>query len=220
MKKSERIVLDTWEKLAHYLHDYTISVDLLNAVIQVQRELGVDMYDALSKGQLSSKVWALENLFKYLDHKDPKIAVCGGWYGTLSALALSHSHYGQFRPTFYSIDIDPNCEIIANKINSRFVRSSTFCAITSDMYDIDYAPYDVVVNTSCEHIHDIEKWLSKLRQGTLVVLQSNNFTSHDEHINCVNSIEEFREKAPLSRIYYAGEMNIPLYTRYLLVGEK
>jgi hypothetical protein len=202
------------------LSDFDVSVDLLNSVIQVQRELGIDMSVAFAKGQLCSKVWALRQLFTYLDHKDPRIAVCGGWYGALAALGLTHRAFSSFRPTFHSIDLDPRCEAVANKLNHRFIKTGAFCAITSDMYDIDYAPYDVVINTSCEHIPDVDKWLSKVARGTFVVLQSNNFKEHAEHINCVQSIDEFESKATLGRVYYAGEMIIPLYTRYLIVGEK
>lgn len=221
MKKTETITLESWEKVTQYISSFDISLDFLNSVIQVQRELGIDMYDSMSKGQLSSKMWAIKKLFEFLDHKDSKIAVCGGWYGTLAGLALSNASCSSMRPIFYSIDIDEFCETVANKVNSRFVKSQAFCAITADMYDIDYQPYSVVVNTSCEHIPDVNEWLSRVRRGSLVVLQSNNFSDHVEHINCVSSSEEFENKASsLSKILYSGEMTIPLYTRYLIVGEK
>lgn len=47
-------------------------------------------------------------------------------------------------------------------------------SVTDDMYTYKYTE-DIVINTSCEHIPDVDKWLSLVPAGTMVVLQSNNF---------------------------------------------
>jgi hypothetical protein len=214
------IQLETWDKVANYISGFKVGVDFINAVLQIQKELGVDMYDAISKGQLASKVWALKSLWSQIDRKDAKIAVCGGWYGTLPALALDNDAYFPLRPNFYSIDIDPDCEPVAKKLNARSIARGAFTAITANMYEHDYSAYDVIINTSCEHIDNIENWLTLIPARTQVLLQNNNFFDHMEHVNCVASLDEFIAKAPLSKISYAGEMVLPLYTRYMVIGTK
>jgi hypothetical protein len=220
VRKREQISLETWDKVANFVASYKVGLDFLNAAMQLQKEFNVDMYDALSKGQLSSKVWALRKLHSYMDRKDAKIAVCGGWYGTLPAMAFASESYFSLRPIFNSIDLDPNCEEVANRLNHLAVARGQFTASTSNMYDHDYAPYHAVINTSCEHIEDISRWLDLLPERTLVLMQNNNYFEHMEHVNCVSSLDEFIDKAPLKTVEYAGEMILPLYTRYMLIGTK
>jgi hypothetical protein len=89
------------------------------------------------------------------------------------------------------------------------------------MYELDYsdpnAP-DLVINTSCEHIEDLPKWLSLLPKGCRVLLQSNNYTSEPTHINCVKSVDELAQQAQLSELSYAGALQLPKYTRFMLIG--
>jgi hypothetical protein len=59
-----------------------------------------------------------------------------------------------------------------------------------------------------------------LPDGILVVLQSNNFKEGDGHINCVESIEEFKEQAPMSVSYFEGTLNLSNYNRFMLIGLK
>ena len=49
----------------------------------------------------------------------------------------------------------------------------------------------VIVNTSCEHIEAFSDWFDSPPSGPLLVLQSNDYFSCDEHINCVNMLDEF-----------------------------
>jgi len=87
------------------------------------------------------------------------------------------------------------------------------------MHDFDYTKVDTVINTSCEHVENFSNWYDKVPQGRLVVLQSNNYFEHDEHINCVDSLEEFKKQCPMD-IVFSGELELPLYKRFMLIGYK
>lgn len=167
------------------------------------------------KGQLRSKVWLIENLQKYASQYPSKIVVHGGWNGVLSSL-LFNSNIPIEHIT--SVDIDPNCEDLARTVNKRQEIEGRFTAVTADMCSYQYSA-DIAINTSCEHItvDQYQQWLSNIPQGCLVVLQSNNYFDLDEHINCSQSIEDFKEAAEID-VYYSDSLELELYTRYMIIG--
>ena len=77
---------------------------------------------------------------------------------------------------------------------------------------------DLVINTSCEHIADLRGWLDLLPVGMPVVLQSNDYFSDPEHINCVRSLEEFEIQANLSKVAFHGTLGMTKYSRFMLIG--
>ena len=78
------------------------------------------------------------------------------------------------------------------------------------------------INTSCEHIsqEQYNTWLNKVPNDTWVVAQSNNFSSHPEHINCSESLLDFKWKANISKEFYSGTLELPKYDRYMIIGRK
>jgi len=118
-----------------------------------------------------------------------------------------------------SIDIDPVCEHIAVNMNKIEEITGRFRAVTADMCAIR-SDADVIINTSCEHItqDQYNLWLSGMPQNSLFVLQSNNYDI-PEHIRIAGSLEEFKEQSNLTMIW-AGELELPLYTRYMIIGQK
>jgi hypothetical protein len=144
----------------------------------------------------------------------------GGWNGVLASL-LYNSEIPIDQIT--SVDIDENCEVVANMINKRQEINSQFCAVTCDMciYDYKYIP-DIVINTSTEHITEQQyiTWLSRVPESSLVVLQSNNYIDLPDHIRCSLSLEDFSKSSKLTKLLYSGTLELPLYDRYLLIGYK
>jgi orotate phosphoribosyltransferase-like protein len=118
-----------------------------------------------------------------------------------------------------NIDIDPECEQIANTVNRLEEIKGTFRHVTMDMTVIR-SDSDVCINTSCEHItqDQYDLWLSGLPQNSLIVLQSNNFQI-DEHVNCSQSLNEFIDKSDIE-CFFSGELALSKYNRYLLIGKK
>ena len=76
----------------------------------------------------------------------------------------------------------------------------------------------VVINTSCEHMTD--EWFYNLPDGQFVVLQTNNYFSNEQHINCVHSVVEALEKYQFSEVFYYGEIDNMIYDRYMIIGIK
>jgi hypothetical protein len=77
---------------------------------------------------------------------------------------------------------------------------------------------NLVINTSCEHMDN--RWFNKLPDGTFVVLQTNDYFDNPQHVNCVGSPYEAKEKYPMSEFLYVGYLNTELYTRFMLIGIK
>ena len=171
--------------------------------------------DAFWSGQLKSKEWLIVNLRKHVK-KFVTVDIHGGWVGVLASMLFqSDVPVTSIR----SIDIDPTCELIATNMNKVEEMVGKFRAITSDMCSIR-SDADVIINTSCEHItqEEYELWLSGHPQNSLIVLQSNNYNI-PEHVRIANSLEEFKEQSNLN-VLFAGELELPLYTRWMIIGTK
>ena len=193
--------------------------------------------DCFSRGQLESKLWLLTELGK-LNVELGTVFLCAGWYATLATMLFeSDIKIDKVR----SFDIDESCVDIAETFNKPwFVDEWRFKSITQDIMDINYNEHvwqywsnannrmsypitdspDTIINTSCEHIENFEEWYDLIPDGKLVVLQSNNYYEIEEHVNCVRSIEEFAVKAPMDNILYSGELDLPKYKRFMLIGFK
>ena len=189
----------------------------MDAVRNNENHFGV--LESFWKGQLKSKVWLIEHL--YNSHwRQQNIVIFGGWNGVLSSLLFnSKLEINDIR----SIDIDPNCEEVANMICKRQEIEGKFNAITCDMctYEYEFAP-DLVINTSTEHItqEQYELWLERVPKTSAIVIQNNNYKSIADHIRCYDSLEEFKMSSGLQKIYTEDTLNLPLYDRYLLIGRK
>ena len=79
----------------------------------------------------------------------------------------------------------------------------------------------VIINTSCEHItqEQYDVWLSGMPYNSLLALQSNNYDI-PEHVRISSDIEEFKTQCSLSRIIWAGELDLPLYKRFMVIGQQ
>jgi len=171
--------------------------------------------DAFWKGQLTSKEWLINHLRPYV-LQNASVDIHGGWVGTLASMLFqSHCPIKNIR----SIDIDPACEPVATMMNKQEEMKGRFRAVTSDMCSIR-SDADIVINTSCEHItqdqYDI--WLSGIPFNSLIVLQSNNYDI-PEHIRTATSLEEFEHQSDI-KVIWAGELKLPLYTRYMIIGKQ
>jgi hypothetical protein len=203
--------LKTWQEVGNYLSGFTVNASLLNNLSRIADD--VDIRDFVAKGQLASKLWASTMFNQHV--KSSRVAVCGGWYGLLPAILLHNNH--EKRNIFTSIDIDANCAAIANSFNAEHYFSGEFYADTQDMYQLDYSNYDVIINTSCEHIADLTAWLATIPSGKRVMLQSNNFYECDQHINCVNSMSEFKSQIGPACVITTGTLVMPNYTRFMIL---
>ena len=171
--------------------------------------------DAFWSGQLNSKEWLITNLRKNIK-KVVSIDIHGGWVGVLASMLFQSDIYIKH---IRSVDIDPTCESIANMMNKKEEIAGMFRAVTSDMCEIR-SDADVIINTSCEHItqDQYELWVSGMPRNSLLVLQSNNYNIN-EHVRIANNLDEFKDQCQLGSILYAGELDLPLYKRFMIIGQ-
>jgi hypothetical protein len=98
------------------------------------------------------------------------------------------------------------------------MQNDKFLHMSIDVNQIDMSQYDLIINTSSEHISD-NSWFQNIKHGTIVALQSTNLKA-DDHTNLVHSTSELKEKYPLN-FSYADEMVYnETYSRYMIIGEK
>jgi len=194
----------------------------------------VNFKNVFSEGQLKSKGWLVDTL-KELDLDLGLVFLCGGWMGSLAAFMFeSDLKIDKIR----SFDIDHSCTLGAEALNRSWLYDNwRFKASTLDIHEMDYPTKyltlddkgnvhslielaDTLINTSCEHIDDFNLWYNNIPLGMCLVVQSNNNYEHEEHINCVSSLEEFAEQTPMSIVLYAGELKLKNYTRFMRIGYK
>lgn len=170
--------------------------------------------DAFWSGQLKSKEWLITHLRPHV-LRYVTVDIHGGWVGTLASMLFqSPIPVKHIR----SIDIDPSCESIANMMNKGEEIAGKFRAVTADMCSIR-SDADVIINTSCEHItqEQYDLWLTGHPYGSLLVLQSNNYDI-PEHVRIAKDLEEFKEQCHLGTVLWAGELELPMYKRFMVIG--
>ena len=172
--------------------------------------------DAFWRGQILSKEWLITELTKLKSHHKewPTVDIHGGWVGVLASMLFQSSIICH---SIRSIDIDPSCEPIATMMNKGEEIQGRFRAITADMITT-LSDADVIINTSCEHItqDQYNRWLSRMSRNSLLVLQGNN-SNISEHVRTAKDLEEFKSQCGIN-IIWAGELELPLYKRFMVIG--
>jgi hypothetical protein len=181
---------------------------------------------ALNKNQIASKMWLADSLLEAVGPELGNVLILGGWMGVLGAVLLHDPRF--VIDKVESIDIDPRCAAIALSLNATHVRAGRFAALTADMLEIDYASRrkaatgvpDLIVNTSCEHLNEFDRWYDRIPAGQLLAMQSNDYFACGEHVNCVPDLAAFRAQAPMRELLFAGERKFRRYIRFMLIGRK
>lgn len=139
----------------------------------------VDIMQSVKKNQITSK----ESFFRHIP-KHARVCIMGGWYGTPYLLLESECEF-----TF--VDLDQQCAIVGAHLwqgkSARFV--------VADALEWDYSPYNVIINTSTEHMDrtSLATTLLKLPPGRLCILQNSNQRGVEDHINCFDGEKQFVE---------------------------
>lgn len=172
--------------------------------------------DAFWRGQVSSKEWLIKEL-ENLNLGTRSVEIHGGWMGVLASMMFQSKLPIQ---QIVSVDIDPVVQHIAEEMNRIEFNEGMFRAETGDMCN-RYPVSDTVINTSFEHItqEQHETWLEHMFEDQLLVLQSNNYDI-PEHIRIAKDLDEFKQQANLSKVLWAGELELPKYKRFMIIGYK
>ena len=174
-----------------------------------------DLLDSVSPNQYKSK----EVLIKHVENlqlvdQNSEIVIFGGWYGTILI------------PAFKYVDritlIDKDKNIIGVAKNRLFDHYKNVDFISKDVFD--WAPdskriktCNLIINTSCEHMPSMKKL--ELDTKSYFAYQSNNMYDIEGHINCVSSIEEFKQLPDNAKVMVEDKITDERGTRFLLVGK-
>jgi len=203
---------------------YTDSALQRDVLATITRHAAPDLGAAFNKNQIASKMWLADALFDAVGDKLGSVLIVGGWFGVLAAVLLHDPRFTIDKVT--SLDIDERCADVASALNATHVRNAKFVAVTADMLDYDYGQsgdstaWDLVINTSCEHVVHLDRWHARIPAGQLLALQSNDYFACGEHVNCVADLDAFRAQVPMREELYAGERKLRRYVRFMLIGRK
>jgi trans-aconitate methyltransferase len=169
--------------------------------------------------QLNSKLWLVDNIKKYLKENERifnRVYIFGGWYGVLAQIILDEFPEAEV----YSIDKDPECEIIGKQLCNNDVRINFLTMNMEDFRNKDSR--SLYINTSVEHLspETFLKWYKEIPLGAYIVLQSNDFYECKEHVNCSPSLNFFTENLPTSRFLMTGQLDCGNYKRFMVIGAK
>lgn len=184
--------------------------------------------DAFSSSQIASKAWLAERLESALEQLEPPAAgfrvwIYGGWYGVTNLMLRIR---GVIPIEFVrSLDRDPECEIVADKINKFWeIQQWQFKAQTADVNAVTFQmdPPHIIINSSTEHMES-KQWFHNILPNTIVAIQGSDLP-HDDHVAVYNSLEEFCKAFPVKTELYRGaiEFNYPTHSfrRWMLIGLK
>ena len=216
MTDQEAMHLDILKGLGVYF-DSPFVADIRETSLRFPR---LTLGHALNRNQITCKKWLVDNLFDATGGELGRVCILGGWFGVLGAMLLHDPRFNI--ESVNSFDLDPSCEEVANSLNRTHVKSGKFNFVTADMYEMDFSDgaFDLIVNTSCEHLETIGKWFERIPPRTLLTLQSNNYFGIDGHVNCVDDLEQFKAQVPLADVLFEGELALKKYTRFMLIGRR
>ena len=160
--------------------------------------------ESISPNQIEGKNWLVEELDKVQIPRDEegrfKIEIVGGWFG-FPLIDLLYNKYGDEIRAIDFFDMDPFAsKVFGVYLSTWWVDIQDVKIFTNEMGD--YFNYKekrrahLIINTSCEHMPDMKDMREYYfdPERTLLVLQSNNKTDEDDHINCVDNEIELAEK--------------------------
>ena len=214
------------------------TINILNSVAKRYPERFTDVCNSLNENQQKSKYWLIEKLNEYKEDWNGKdkstginVAVLTGWYGMLAYILVDEFKLQRIN-NIDCHDYDPLSKnvgrLMFSKLDAENIKKGKSTYINYKIKDLRksdskyYKDIQLVTLTSCEHLEQetINTLLSrKVKGGTLVVLQSNNYRDCNQHINTSNDISEFRglytDILVDMKCYIKSFVN---YDRYMIIG--
>ena len=176
-------------------------------------DLSSDIIDSFSDNQFNSKKKILDYIEKFLQ-KDFEIAILGCWYGSILIPRLA-----PYVKKIIAIDL--NDTVVRIGKNKLFKHYNNITWSTGDIFkkELDYSSVNLVINTSCEHMRPMKEW-PYWPAETYFALTSNNMNYISGHINCVDSLDEFKNQLPNNaQVLFEDQIEDERGTRFLLIGK-
>lgn len=200
----------------------SISLELFKNVLKTIKEypeLTPDIIDSFSDNQFKSK----SKLFDFFDdlniyNSNTSVIIFGSWYGSILLPILSTK-------VKEITCIDLNNDVLRIAKNNLFKNIKNIEYIPDDIFSISrnrYSRCDLYINTSCEHMPPMREWpyWKNVKSGTYLAFQSNNMFNIPGHINCINSLEEFKYQLPENtKILKEDSLTDDRGTRFTIIGQ-
>ena len=188
--------------------------------------------DSLNSSQLQSKLWLVEELNKLrmevpseaykLQMEVTNVCLIAGWYAQYVVPLLLD--------TFPSIQLIENFEIdkdireMTYRFNKRFKDEDKYRVVIKNIMFKELGrehDFDLVINCACEHMFPMWKFREiNEEQDPVYVLQSSDDDTHEDHINCVQSVDELIEQARIVDVIYSGSIKLHNgTTRFMVIGQ-
>ena len=166
--------------------------------------------------QIRSKSWLINVLKHYFPNLSGNVCVAGGWYGLLAQMLADNFSL----QTVFSLDVDPECEIVGRKLCGEDPRIK-FYTMNAKFFT-NYKNISAVINTSTEHMsqEEYDSWLEEIPNNVPIILQGNNLYNCNDHIRCQNTLSEFNEINKLKRVLYSRSLDCVQFHRFMTVGYK
>jgi len=217
---------DTQDKIFRSIADYKKKVN------------GTAIYDLMSRSQIKSKIWLIEQLAK-IKQGYPNVLLLAGWFGQIKTIYDQRLTYSKMRIVELDRSACETSDYIFNSANLENHKVKAVCADVNQLtlhkngyewpvenfkestsYTEKFLP-DLIINTSAEHM--TEEWFHQLRfkqleSDPIVAIQSNNLFDLAEHVNCVHSVDHMQKKFPMREVLFAGELQLKGYKRVMLIG--
>ena len=187
------------------------------------------LMDSFTSSQLEGKLWLGSEMEK-LEIKPNKVALLAGWYAHYMTAILIDNLGAELVTNF---EIDEDAHYISFKFNRRYKEVNKYKSmrknimfqkvLTNKEIETKVEPYDVVVNTSCEHMFPMWKFreINPQLEDAIYVLQSTNQTEEcPDHINTVEEPEQLAEQARLMEVWFTGKKVLQNgFTRFMVIGK-
>lgn len=184
-----------------------------------------ELLDSFSMNQIESKKHLMEVMEKCgIFDKDKKYGVMGCWFGSvLFPLLLQRGAY-----RIHGWDMDKHALKVAHYIFENTTRVNFYNQDVWMQNPVYIQDCDVIINTSCEHMPpmcDWPHWSSLICEKTnpIWVFQSNNMHNERDHINTVDTLEDFEAQMhPMFDIMYSDEVDHPFepgIKRFTIIGK-
>jgi hypothetical protein len=183
-----------------------------------------DIIHSFDDNHWKSKQWLVDEtdvIFRKLyPNTKSKIFIAGAWYGLLAH--LFRQKYQDSETCIISSDLDHMAEYYGKML---FRDNNIIFRTENSLRSDEISTAQLIVSTSCEHIEreDLCEWVSKKNPDAIIALQSNNFYSHQSHVNCSLSLDDFvdyiKPHLPKKWIAYAGELDLGDFKRFMIIGQ-
>jgi hypothetical protein len=179
-----------------------------------------DFADSLSNTQYQSKKWLIDTLVQ-LQINPQRVLILGGWYGSYTIPLLNKS----FAPKYILLsDKDPNVLSVAEYLHDCVYQTNSnvrtaVIDVEKDTDILETMDYDLVINTSCEHMFNLDKIKTSSKQ-TVYAFQSCDKGTDPGHVNPASSTQQLVGQAGINKILYAGRYDLGHKSRFMVIGQR